>query len=81
MAVNAIEIAATDTFMASPSVDDPHSLIDRIIELNRTHDSLQLFREKALAGKATWQLNAQGLLTHQGKLMVPEVDFLRTHLI
>jgi hypothetical protein len=62
--VNAIEIAATNTFIASPSVDNPHSLINRIIELNRTHDSLQPFREKALAGKATWQLDAQGLLTH-----------------
>ena len=82
MAANAIEVAATDTFMATPPVNEPYSLIDRIIELNRTHDSLQPFREKALSSKATpWELNAQGLVTHQGKLMVPEVDFLRTHLI
>jgi hypothetical protein len=82
MAISAIEIAATNTFMASPSVDDPHSLINRIIKLNRTHDSLQPFREKALSCKTTlWKLNAQGLLTHQGKLIVPKVDFLRTHLI
>jgi hypothetical protein len=63
--MDTIEIAATNTFMALPLADEPHSLINRIIELNRTHDSLQLFRERALSSKATpWKLNAQGLLTH-----------------
>jgi len=60
MAVKAIKVAVTDTF-----IDDPHALIDRIIELNRTHNSLQPLREKALSSKATtWKLDAQGLLTH-----------------
>jgi hypothetical protein len=43
MAISAIKIAATNTFMALPLVDNPHSLINRIIKLNRTHDSLQPF--------------------------------------
>ena len=52
LAVNAIEVAATDTFMALPPLDEPHSLIDRIIEVNRSHESLQLFRDQALTGKS-----------------------------
>ena len=41
--IGTIKIAATNTFIALPLADKPYSLINRIIKLNCTHDSLQLF--------------------------------------
>ena len=43
IAANAIKVAATNTFMATLLVDKPYLLINCIIKLNCTHNSLQLF--------------------------------------
>jgi hypothetical protein len=57
------------------------SLIDQILQANRTSKSLANLRQKATdPEQKVWQLQ-DGLLQHQGRLVVPEVDNLRTHLI
>ena len=78
-----LEIAASDTFMASPSSDDPDALIDQVIQTNRSHGSLRELRDEVLAGKrqGPWELNDRDLLLYQGRLFVPAAHFLRTHLI
>ena len=56
-------------------------LIDRVLQANRTNDTIADLRRKAKDPKQEdWQLQ-DGLLQYQGRLVVPEVDNLRTHLI
>ena len=43
IAANTIKVAATNTFIATLLVDKPYLLINCIIKLNCTHNSLQLF--------------------------------------
>ena len=43
IAANTIKVAATNTFIATLLVDKPYLLINYIIKLNCTHNSLQLF--------------------------------------
>jgi transposase InsO family protein len=82
LAINTIEIATSDTFMAPPPLDEPHALIDRILDANRTHESLQPIRDQAQSDIGShWTLTGEGLLLRKGKLMVPEVNFLRTYLV
>ena len=45
---------------------------------NREHDSLQKYRD--LTGRNGWEMK-QGLLLRWGKLVVPDVNNLRTKLI
>ena len=68
--------------MASPSMDDPHAIVDQVIKANRDDPSIQGLRDKALVDtQGSWKLNDQGLLLYQSRLVVPAVQFLRTHLI
>src|SRR5579871_4891225 len=53
-------------------------LVDKILKANREHSSLQKYRD--LAGQKGWEMR-QGLLLRWGKLVVPDVDQLRTELI
>src|SRR5205814_8449004 len=53
-------------------------LIDQVLTANREHDSLQKNRD--LAGTNGWEMK-QGLLLRWGKLVVPDVNNLRTKLI
>jgi predicted aspartyl protease len=76
------EVRATDTFMPS-SLDagNPEALIDQILEANRTHGSMKKGQDKAKNAQENLTISEEGLLLHKGKLVVPEVGFLRTHLI
>ena len=53
-------------------------LIDQVLMANREHDSLQKYRD--LTGRNGWEMK-QGLLLRWGKLVVPDVNNLRTKLI
>lgn len=53
-------------------------LIDQILKANREHESLQRYRD--LAGQKGWEMR-QGLLLRWNRLVVPNVDQLRTKLI
>ena len=61
-----------------PTGTDTLELIDQVLKANREHDSLQKYRD--LAGRNGWEMK-QGLLLYFGKLVVPDVDHLRTKLI
>ena len=60
--------------------ENPYQLVDQILQANRTHDSLDQYRQTAKKEERGWKLQ-DGLLTRFGKLMVPDVNALRTHLI
>ena len=59
---------------------EPISLIDRIIAANRTVDSLNALRTQAHADDTDLRLE-DGLLLYQDRLIVPDIDNLRTDLI
>jgi hypothetical protein len=60
--------------------NEPTGLIDRIITANRTMDSLNALRTQAQAGDATLTLKDR-LLLYKNRLIVPDIDNLRTDLI
>jgi len=66
--------------------DDTHSslegyeLIDRVLHLNRSSPSLERQRQLAREEKQDWKLT-DGRLTRFNRLMVPEDENMRTHLI
>jgi hypothetical protein len=53
-------------------------LIDQVLKANREHDSMQKYRD--LTGRNGWELK-QDLLLRWGKLVVPDVNNIRTKLI
>ena len=59
---------------------DPSATIDRILELNCGHESLQTLREQAEPGNRAYTLE-KGHLLFKGRLYVPEAEFARTRLI
>ena len=61
-------------------LNEPSSLIDRIITANRTIESLEALRVQAQAGDIDLKLE-DGLLLYQDRLIVPDTDNLRTDLI
>ena len=61
-----------------PARTNPLKLINQVLKANREHDSLQKYRD--LISANGWEIK-QGLLLHWGKLVVPDVDHLRTKLI
>jgi transposase InsO family protein len=61
-------------------IENPLHIVDRILQANRTHESLETHRKKAQEGHPNFQLN-DGLLFHRGKLMVPDHEFIRTEII
>ena len=60
--------------------ENPYQLVDQILQANWTHDSLDQYRQTAKKEEQGWKLQ-DGLLTRFEKLMVPDVNALRTHLI
>ena len=61
-----------------PARTEMLELIDQVLKANREHDSLQKYRD--LTGRNGWEMK-QGLLLRWGKLVVPDVNNLRTKLI
>ena len=60
--------------------ENPYQLVDRILQANRSHESLDQYRQMARKEEQGWKLQ-DSLLTQFGKLMVPDMDALQTHLI
>ena len=73
------ELQLPETQLA-PLDSAPLDLIDRILQANRTSESLAEYRRKATDRQQGWQLQ-DGLLQYQARLVVPEDDNLRTELI
>ena len=61
-------------------LDEPMGLIDRILTANRTAESLKALRDQALKGDPNLEME-EGLLLYQERLIVPDIDNLRTELI
>lgn len=61
------------------------SVIERLLELNRTSESLQTLRDKASPAsedvRNNWTINTQDLLLFQGRLVVPDEGIIKTELI
>jgi hypothetical protein len=67
--------------IAPVTVNEELNLIDRIKQANRTHESLEEFRQEALGEQdSKWTLE-EGLLLHEGRMMVPEDGDLRARLL
>lgn len=62
------------------SLDEPIGLIDRLLTANRTADALRALREQAAKGDPDFKTE-EGLLLYQERLVVPDVNNLRTELI
>lgn len=73
-----IALIEPDIFVGS--LNSSYELIDEVLKANREHPSLEAFREKAAKEEHGWKLK-NGLLTRYGKLMVPDAENLRTHLV
>ena len=69
------EIAALEDI--SESLD----LVDRLLTANRTAESLETLRNRARNSERDDLVLEDGLLLFQGRLMVPDIDHLRTDLI
>lgn len=54
--------------------------MDQILEANRKSVDLEVYCEKARRGDESFHVN-NGLLTRFGKLVIPDVDNLRTKMI
>jgi len=68
--------------VAPPPIDNPYAVVDRVIKLNREHEVLRPYREKAQSPKPrAYTINHEGLLLYQDQLFVPDVNFIRTYLI
>ena len=62
-------------------ISEPLGLIDRLLMANRTADSLEALRDSARNSGRKDLVLEDGLLLFQGRLIVPDVDQLRTALI
>lgn len=57
-------------------------LVDKLIEMNKTSESLDEYREKASDGtRSEFSLTSGGILLYKGRLVVPEDDNLRTAIL
>jgi predicted aspartyl protease len=62
-------------------VNESFGLIERLLAANRTADSLETLRTKARVGVKDDLTIEDGLLLYRDRLLVPDVDSLRTDLI
>lgn len=62
-------------------ISEPLVLVDRLLTANRTAESLETLRNKARSGEKRDLVLEDGLLLYQGRLVVPDVDSLRTDLL
>lgn len=64
------------------TVPEPEiNLLDEILLENRQSESLQTYRDAARSRSTEWVVDARGLLLRKGKLMVADVNNLRTRLL
>src|SRR3954469_9307791 len=76
-----VTLATTNTFITPLNdLTEPHALINKVIKTNRTHATLDPFREIAAQEGSSYKLS-KGVLMWKGRLIVPAVGFLRTYLI
>ena len=66
--------------VATDQFESPYQLINQILQANRSHKSLELYRRLAEKSERGWNLQ-EGLLTRFDRLMVPDIDAVRTYLI
>ncbi len=69
-----VETTATKSFL------DTVTVVDRVLRANRNEPSLEALRNQAAKSDRYLTLY-EGILLYQGKVVVPDVDCLRTHLI
>jgi len=62
-------------------ISESLSLINRLLAANRTAESLETLRKRARGGEKKGLVLEDGLLLYQGRLIVPDVDQIRTDLI
>ena len=60
---------------------EPLDLVDRLLTANRIAESLGTLRKQAQNGERKDLVLEDGLLLYQGRLIVPDIDQLRTKLI
>ena len=61
-------------------MDEPIKLIDCILIINRTAESLKALRDQATKGDPNLEIK-KGLLLYQKRLIVPDINNLRIKLI
>jgi transposase InsO family protein len=69
-----LETATTKSFL------DTVTVVDRVLQANRDEPSLEALRIQATKSDPHFTLHA-GILLYQDKVIVPDVAYLRTHLI
>jgi transposase InsO family protein len=76
-----LHIPRQDTQVAPIELPDSLELVDRILQANRTSESLATLRLRAAdPEQEDWQIK-DGLLYFYGRLVLPDEDNLRTHVI
>src|SRR6266536_431634 len=75
-----IAVLAPMDATATKSFLDTATVVDRVLQANRDEPSLEALRIQATKSDPYLTLHA-GILLYQGKVIVPDVDCLRTHLI
>jgi len=73
-------IAALDEQIDAPA-ESGHVITDAVLQLNKTHEDLEIYRERARRGEAGWTILGKKLLLWQGCLVVPDVNEICTKLI
>jgi transposase InsO family protein len=73
-------IAVLAPMEATKSFLDTVTVVDRVLRANRNEPSLEALRIQAAKSDPQLTLHT-GVLLYQGKVIVPDVDYLRTHLI
>jgi transposase InsO family protein len=77
MSVNALAPLGTST---SQPFLDTITVVDQVLQANRQEPSLEALRVQAAQSDRNLTLH-NGILLYQGKVIVPDINYLRTHLI
>jgi hypothetical protein len=78
------ELAGNEEFQEMATLEnlvEPLDLVDRLLTANRTAESLATLRKRAQVGERKDLVLEDGLLLFQGRLIIPDIDHLRTDLI
>jgi transposase InsO family protein len=77
MSVNVLAPLGTST---SQPFLDTITVVDQVLQANRQEPSLEALRVQAAQSDRNLTLH-NGILLYQGKVIVPDINYLRTHLI
>ena len=77
MSVNVLAPLGTLTL---PPFLDTITVVDQVLQANRQEPSLEALRVQAAQSDQNLTLH-NGILLYQGKVIVPDIKYLRTHLI